>query len=486
MASETSKIVRQWDFSGGPNYTDALYTLGPTELAESDNVLLETGLKVIPGAAPIVAGAMTGTPTITGLYGFARANGNKYLVAASSNGRIHYENSGVWTTIATSLVTGVSVFWDWATFNNTLVGVSGSNVAKKWGATGNVSNVGGSPPQSKHISVQGDYVFLAGHTSNPSQIRYSDTSVLDTWPIGNVLNIGIDDNQIITGLQKLGDVTIAFKDRSVWQISGSTPTTFTIAPTLSEVGCLSPNTVVLTDLGIFYWSEAGPTLFNGFKSILLGRRLKTLLETVDWQNVRKFSAAYYPYKKQVLMSYQRTGQSAPDRTLLIDLYRSIQAQPTVIWPVLYGFTAAAPAEDTLGRMRAYLGTTGGHVLAWDSGTTWNGATIVGRARTRPLHLGHHDHVLGVRTLDCTVKSTSGNFIVRYGTDLATSMTTHTDTPTSMSQSGKGMKFIRLQGDGNRNLIVGRSVQFEFVNQTTGFSLYGYEVGFEPLSRRDDT
>ena len=489
MSVESVTPIKQYSFVSGPNYSDSLLTLAETELAEAENVYIQDGLRGIPGAASIVASAITGGPAVAGLYGYAKRGGSKYLVALTSNGKGYYEaGGGSWTLMATSLSTATS-YWDFAVFNDTLLLASGNNVVQKWFGSGNTAALAGTPPQSKYVSVHGDYVFLAGHTAAPSQIRYSDTSVATTWPIGNTLTIGPDDGQIITGLQKLGDVTIVFKDRSVWQVSGTSPTTFKVEPTLADVGCLAPNTIVALDIGIFYVSEAGPTLFNGYRAMHLDKRLKAILDTWDWTQIKKASAEYYPFRQKVLLSYARTGQSTPDRILLFDFAAARVVDATMYvptWPILFGHTAMARAEDTLGRMRVYLGTSDGYVYGFDSGTTWGGTTITGRARTRPFHLGSADQVLGVRSLDLWLDATLGNLNVKYAADLATTFTTHNQSPVSMAKTGYDHTFIRLEGDGTGGAYIdGRWLQWEFTNATTAFALHGLEVGVERKGRRND-
>jgi len=490
MSKDNLGVIRQYDFSHGPNYTESIYSLTDKELAESDNMFWDGQLKTIPGAARLIATTIAGTThNVTGIFQYGKKNLTKYLVVATDAGRLAYNNSGSWTTIQGGLNTNAQTFWDWVVFNDTLIMLSGKNPVKKWGGgAATVANLGGTPPQARfgsHHAV--DYLFFAGHTSNPSQIRYSDTATHETWPIGNTLELGRNDGQIITGLQRFGHTTAVFKTSSIWLVSGTTPNDFTINPTPSDVGCIAPNSLVLTDAGIFFWSEAGPAIFNGFKTTLLNKRLKAILDTVDWDNCDKVSAAYYAARKQLLISYPRTGQTYPDKMLLLDMQRiQDERTPPAFWPMpVSGASSMTNAKDDSGLRRVYMGHSSGHVTYFDSGTTFNNAVITPRFRTGALHLGKPDYVQAVRDLTFRQKARTGRITVRYAMDGNQTFTTHTSTPFSTAKSGYDVHQKMIEGTGGGKYMVGNILQLEVIaTGSTGFDLHGYEVATEKMSRRE--
>ena len=493
MGKDQVGVIRQYDFSYGPNYTDSIYSLNDKELAEAENMMWDGELKTIPGAGRYISSAVGGTThNFTGIYQYVTKNLATATVVATDAGRVMYNNAGSWSVLAGGLSTSATAFWDWVVFNNTLIGLSGSNPVKKWGGAGaTFGNLGGSPPQSKYGSHHAvDFLFFAGHTNHPSQIRYSDTATAETWPAGNALEIGRDDNQIITGLQRFGDSTAVFKNSSIWLVSGNTPTDFSPTPTPSDVGCVAPNSIVLTDAGIFFWSEAGPALFNGFKSTLLGKRLKSVLDGVDWANTSKIWAAYYPARKQILVGYQRSGQSTPDRMLLLDLYRlgDNNNTPPAFWPItVTGAQVMTNAIDSATNIRKIMmGHSTGHVTTWDNGSaTFNTNTIIPRIRTGALHLGKPDRVQLVRDMTLRAKAQTGRISVRFAMDGIQTFTTHASTPYSTSKSGYDVHQKMLQGDGAGDYPVGNIIQLDVIaTGSTGFNLHGYEIGTETTSRRD--
>lgn len=494
MGKENLGVVRHYDYAYGPNYTDSVYNLGDKELAQSENVYWDGKLKTIPGLTRIVSATIAGTThNITGITFYPKKSGSDAVVVATDAGRLAAEfGGGTWTTIKGGLNASTTTFWNWIVFNDTLIALSGANPVQKWGGSGGtVAALGGSPPQSKYASQHAaDYLFFAGHSSNPSEIRYSDTRAHETWPIGNTLVIGPDDGEVITGLQRFGEATAVFKQSSIWMVGGAAPSEFTKNSTPSDVGCIAPRSIVLTDLGIFFWSAAGPALFNGYKSRLLTRRLRTLLDEVDHTAPYKISAVYHANKKQVLVSYARFGQTYPDRVLILDLMRITDDRtPPVFWPVTAGgFSSSGYGVSNQGIRFTQLGHSSGHATRYDlqvtPGTTWNTATITPRIRTGAIHLGKPDKVQLVRDITLRTKAQTGRISVRYSVDGNQTFATHAATPYSTANSGYDFHQKMLQGDGTDGFIVGNILQLDVIaTGSTGYEIYGIEVGTETDSRR---
>lgn len=489
MSSDKLQAVRQYSFSSGPNYTDSPLSLAETECAEADNVFSDGIVRTVPGAARIVSTAMANT--VVGLYQYNQSSGAAYFLAASAGGRLAYQDGDSWINISTGLSSAVNTYYNWVVFNDTLVVLNGNDAPKKWNGV-TFGDLSGTPPRGRFGVVHTDYVLIAGQTSAPSQIQYSDTAALQTWPVGNVINPGIDDGQVITGLIHFGDSTVIFKDRSIYLLAGKTASEFTLQPTLSDVGCVAPNSIVLTDLGVWFWSEAGPALFNGFKTILLNRRLRRLLDDVNWDATLSISATYYPYRKQVLVSYPTVGSPFPDRALIFDLYHlGDDRSPTVFWPLTKGWSAAAAAMDSTGRKRAYFGHPDGYVTTYDSGTTWNGTTIVPRLRTRGYAAdGRLDLESGLRAIDIWTGGTTTRMTMKTAVDGST-FTAHGQSPftitgaSAATASAATLKYIRADGDGAGSNQVGRLHQVELsIAGATPIAIHGIEVGLEPRGRRE--
>lgn len=496
MPKDELSVLRQYDFSWGPNYTDSIYSLKDKEIADSENVIWDGTLKRIPGGFPYLSSSLAGTNhNVLGIFGYRKQNQEEYVMYATDQGKIFYSSgASTVTTLKSGLSTNARTFWDWLVFNNTLIALSGRNSPQKWFATsGTMTTLGGTPPNSRYgIQHAVDYVFLAGHDSNRSEIRYSDTATAETWPVGNSLIIGRQDGQIITGLERLGDVTVVFKEGSIWTVSGNSPDDFTISPTPSDIGCIAPNTIVKTDQGIFFWSEQGPAIFNGFRSTTLGKRLKDFIPTIDLSRADQMCAVYNPLRKQVWISYPRVGQTYNDRMLVFDMYRynDQDRTPPVFWPVTAGGASSMTVVNMLlqpaGQHVVFLGQSNGQALTLgESTSTWAGVPIVNRMRSGGLHLGKPDHVQLIRDITLRLKAQTARVAVRFSIDGNQTFTTHASTPYDTTKSGHSIHQKMLEGDGSGYYPAGNILQLDITSVgSTAWELHGYEIGSEVVNRRE--
>ena len=493
MAYDALKPIKQTDFNAGPNYTEPPWNLKEGELAESANVWWEGSLKTVPYASRFSATPTTGA--IKQLVFFRRISGTAYLFGVDDVPKIYsYNASGVPVLVATKVST--DPYWSTAVFNNRLY--AANSKVTLLGTNGvTVSNV--AAPRMRYILAKQDYLFgvLANTTVQPSVMAYSDTDNAESWPVGNRLNFGQDDGDEITGAIEWGDVIFVTKNRSIWILSGTTPSDFKIEKSLSDVGCVAPRTLCWTDLGVFFWSENGPTLFNGFRSFNLTDRIKGLLKdssavsVINWARIDQATAKYYPRLRQVLVSYCETSQTVNNKTLIIDMNRVTDRVgrriPYAIWPMTTGITAMAHGTDitlTGSRTELILGMANGHVLRWDNGTNFNGAQLAPRIRSGAYSIGP-DKIEQVRTIDVWLKGNTNTVTIKYSTDGST-FTTHPQASAYANTGTNTIKLKRLHGDGSGNYITGRRLQVEVsaVGSTNPFGLFEIGVGMEPGGPRD--
>lgn len=495
MGRPEAKGLRQFNFEKGPNYTDSPLIIGDDELAQADNAYWDGRVKTIPGAARIMTTALGGG-RVTGGAHYTKNSGTNYVVGCSP-GRIQYKSGSAWTNLSTGMATGADVWYTSVIFNDTLILANGTDNIKKWDGS-SFGDLGGTPSPGNYLSVHGDYILLSGIATNPGQVKYSDTSDQNTWPVGNVLLPGIDDGQETVGQVRYGDVSFLFKQRSVYILSGQSPADWKIEKSLSDVGCVAPRTLVHTDLGVFFWSEGGPAIFNGYRSFLLTRRLRDLMADVDWTKTKRFCAGYYPTLRQVVVSYVSTSSSTgyPDKLLIIDFMRLQDIRwdeklPFAIWPctvanATHGVTAMVSGEGySTQQTDLFMGVNAGRICRWNVGTTFDGATITPRIRTKAYF--DQDPTMDVkgRFLAVFVKPNAGNLVVRYSTNLDATFDTHASSTFSMAKSGHNLKVIQAQGDGSGNVPIGKALQYELTTSgATGFDIYGIVPGVEPIQRRE--
>jgi hypothetical protein len=144
---------------------------------------------------------------------------------------------------------------DWASFDDKNLGmqdvmVNGTEERRTSNGT-SFSAVGGTPPNFKYISDYQRFLFGAGHDAG--HLRWCEAENLASWPTANEIIV----NDSISGLIWFGRSLIMFCDSSFHHITGSDENGMTISYSNTEVGCASFRSIVVTPLGLFWWSNRG-------------------------------------------------------------------------------------------------------------------------------------------------------------------------------------------------------------------------------------
>ena len=97
---------------------------------------------------------------------------------------------------------------------------NGIDAIRKWTATGDTADLGGTPPVCKFIQEFKTYLVCAniqGGTDVSQRIQWSDTAAPETWGSGNAgaTNL-VEDGGDITGLSLFGDYLCVHKENSIY------------------------------------------------------------------------------------------------------------------------------------------------------------------------------------------------------------------------------------------------------------------------------
>ena len=175
------------NFAGGLNQSADDSLLSVNQSRDAQNVDVSSGtLKTISGYSKYIA---TAAPAgITRLMKFYKNNTStgavtSYLLAATATA-IYYWTGSAWSALATGLTSGD---WDYLNYqiNSTDVIImgNGADVMKKWDGT-TFSNLGGTPPVAKSISLHAERLWATGVKAYPNTVYYSDDLNPENWTGG--------------------------------------------------------------------------------------------------------------------------------------------------------------------------------------------------------------------------------------------------------------------------------------------------------------
>lgn len=153
------------------------------------------------------------------------------------------------------------------------------------GAVGVLDNV--APPACSIIAQGRERVWYAGGELRLGQVAYSkfyDPTETPGW--NEALVLETDRANPVTGLGFLGPWTVVFSDRNTYQVAGDGPSNLGLGDfepaqlLIANSGCLSPDSVVQTPLGIAFQSRVGPRVL-GHGGALLSSQSGLLGSEVD-------------------------------------------------------------------------------------------------------------------------------------------------------------------------------------------------------------
>lgn len=99
----------------------------------------------------------------------------------------------------------------------------------------------------------------------------------DTTGLVNQIELLADDNDFGVALARVGSDLCILRRRSIWVLSGYSPSTFTSKPFSHEVGCIDPRSVVEHDDGVYFMSDRGFMFFDGAQLVDVSPQLRTSL-----------------------------------------------------------------------------------------------------------------------------------------------------------------------------------------------------------------
>jgi hypothetical protein len=152
---------------------------------------------------------------------------------------------------------------------------NGIDPIRKWTATGDTSNLGGTPPVAKFIQEYATYLVCAniqGGVDIDQRVQWSDTANPEEWSAGNSGAVDlVEDGEAITGLSVFGNFLCVHKKSAIYLGAlVSTSAIFRFDRKNTEIGTVANGSIVNLPTGeqIFLGVD-GIHLFNGISAPLI-------------------------------------------------------------------------------------------------------------------------------------------------------------------------------------------------------------------------
>lgn len=262
-----------------------------------------------------------------------------------------------------------------------IVAVDGSNnVMKKWAGSGNIADLGGTPPKASICRVHLGRLWT-NDKDNPDRLHYSTTSNPEEWKgtgDSGALDIGVGDGdpEGITAIFPTfkGDLFVAKKTK-LYRVMGFAPEEFEVKLVSNGIGCESHNSVTTIDQDdiVFVSSRGVHSLsatanYGDFSGAFLSADIQTTFNENFLRSRLKYcKAAYLPEINSIAFAVTESayGSSANNSIWLYNM----PLKSWYNWPNLSCESLFLVSDSD--QRRFYLGTSTTRLAKTFNGTNYD-------------------------------------------------------------------------------------------------------------------
>ena len=179
------------------------------------------------------------------------------------------------------------------------------------------------PPTGAYGHIHNERYFIAGNSTYPSDIFWSDQYNPDYFDPLDFERIRYDDGDKITFLETLLGILTIGKTNTIQKFYtvGSSDTDWTLSSPYSFTGCPAPYSVASSPLGIIYLGRHGIYTFNGQSSNLISDAVTDVIADISQINIENTVGYFHDNQYHLAYTSSETGETVNDRELVYDITR---------------------------------------------------------------------------------------------------------------------------------------------------------------------
>jgi hypothetical protein len=249
---------------GGMDSESSPEYVGPTKAAVLENLLPRPGKVVLRG--PISDGIDLLTTGYNYIEG-AMVHGSNIFMRSAADSRYIDEE-----TVDPSAT--VTVGTRFCTLGAYAYGTGGPTAdLRRWNGATTVVGLTNGPTSPIDVTTHLSRLFTIDRDNNLSWSDQggSPANLTAEWSddvsgLTNLIVVG-DSNDRARGLGHVGKQLAILKDRSIWLLAGLTPSSFSVQRITNEWGCVSRESIVDLNDGVFFLSERGMAFHDGAQTV---------------------------------------------------------------------------------------------------------------------------------------------------------------------------------------------------------------------------
>jgi hypothetical protein len=496
-----------FDYSGGLNDTFSSIRVADNEATSLQNVVFTNSgsFKTRGGSAKTMTGSTLGATTDTnGIFFYQPTSGAKFLVGVFSDNKIRkmdyatgggpdggFDNEKDDITGSLSFSVDQDDVASFAVGEDILIIEDGLNTTApyKWTGSGDAADLGGSPPNCTMVAYHKRQAWCAGNNSNPSTLYFSDLDDIENWTtaLSGNLTIETNDGSEIRAIEPGFDSMYAWKDFSIWRISGDDKDNYELERMVQGIGTKSSDSIQIVGNDFIFTDGQGDTYIydGGIKVRLISSKIE---ETMDESNFTRFTKIRTTlFDKDYYLSLSSVGSSTHDTVLVFDTFN-------LAWTKFSGMNinAMTVGDDDGGEDIIYFGDYTGFVYEYPSGTSDAGTAIDMFYTTKQFRFPEVKQNKTFKVMNVFIKQAGDyNLNVEVRQDFIGTGTSQA-VNLSSTDSSFGTAVYGIDAYGGENIIIGRleynlegqffQIEYSNSNLDEPIEVRGNNVYIEPSDR----
>ena len=282
--------IRYWSKLGGINNSlSDEFIVTDSELSDGRNFQPDeqTSGVLIKREGTVRTSSAIGA-NITSIY--QGANGNYFTVP-----QFIYNFSGTGLTGALGLST---YYPSWTTMAVYDIMADGVQVMKTSNGT-TFTALAGVPGGTRYVCSVNNFLYASG---GDGHLRWANIGTAETWPTTNDLTLTADTADNITGLAPWRNAVFVGSAKSFRLVTGYTSLEQAVSYYSKEEGCLSHRSIVVTPMGLMWWSRRGATVLREEMTLdfPMQRKLQGTLYGLNRAMDGSVHAVHDPTRKRVM------------------------------------------------------------------------------------------------------------------------------------------------------------------------------------------
>lgn len=392
--------------------------------------LHEGGVSKRGGSGLYLASAITGNPTIRGLYDYRKQNGSSFRMFATSDGKVYH------TQEVNLLKSGMSLSnkFHFSTFSDEVYISDGSTIPQVWnGSNPSTSNISGIPTDWSSGSNYPFQIIPHSRGANARQwairsdaVYASENGDGDDFSDANVKKIPVySDSGLVGGIDFNGTIFVVTKTKTyIIDDTSSDTAEWGYKEAIWEGGAAhwrlitraGNNIYLMMDDGLIY-SIAAVQSSGDYEQSAINKPAhidRWLREKISLNNIENFHATYDRKLRAIKYFVQESGSNTNTALLYF-----IDRPPEIAWvihnnatnPSGYNASVSAEIRTTTGNYIIATGDFSGKI--WDLEQTSkadNSLSFESSVKTRKINMGNSRMWKHFRSLGLKVSSASNSTI----------------------------------------------------------------------------